>query len=99
MIAAQAVPAESMPSHLAFSPDSRTVFVSLQGTDKLAAIDLTKMEPLWTEPVGPVPAGVLFFKGSVLVADMGCRLCQGIVVVDPKTVQGDEPRSSLPRQA
>jgi YVTN family beta-propeller protein len=75
-------PAESMPSHLAFSPDSQTVFVSLQGTDKLAAIDLTKMEPLWSEPVGPVPAGVLFFQGKVLVADMGSDY---VAVVDPKT--------------
>jgi YVTN family beta-propeller protein len=64
-------PAASMPSHLAFSPDSHTVFVSLQGTDKLAAIDLTSMKPLWTEPVGPTPAGVLWLHGKVLVADMG----------------------------
>ena len=73
-------PAESTPSHLAFSPDSRTVFVSLQGSDKLAAFDLTSMQPLWTEPVGPTPAGVLWLNGKVLVADMGNDY---VAVVDP----------------
>jgi DNA-binding beta-propeller fold protein YncE len=70
------------PSHLAFSPDSRTVFVSLQGSDKLAAFDLTTMQPLWTEPVGPTPAGVLWLHDKVLVADMGADY---VAVVDPKT--------------
>jgi YVTN family beta-propeller protein len=77
-------PAASMPSHMAFSPDSGTVFVSLQGTNKLAAFDLTKMEPLWVEPVGPTPAGVLYLHGKVLVADMGDDY---VAVVDPKTGQ------------
>src|SRR5271166_2041932 len=40
-------PLASMPSHLAYAPDSRTVYVSLQGTDRLVAIDLTRMEVLW----------------------------------------------------
>ena len=73
-------PAQSMPSHMAFSPDSRTVFVSLQGTDKLAAFDLISMAPLWTEPVGPAPAGVMWLNGKVLVANMGGDY---IAVVDP----------------
>ena len=34
-------PLASMPSHLAYAPDSQRVFVSLQGTNRLAAIDLT----------------------------------------------------------
>jgi DNA-binding beta-propeller fold protein YncE len=75
-------PAESTPSHLAFSPDSHTVFVSLQGSDKLAAFDLTSMTPLWTEPVGPTPAGVLWLNGKVLVADMGADY---VAVVDPES--------------
>jgi YVTN family beta-propeller protein len=77
-------PAPSMPSHMAFSPDSGTVFVSLQGSNKLAAFDLTKMEPLWVEPVGPTPAGVMFLHGKVLVANMGGDY---VAVVDPKTGQ------------
>jgi len=73
-------PADSTPSHLAFSPDSHTLFVSLQGTDKLAAFDLTSMRPLWSERVGPTPAGVLWLHGKVLVANMGDDY---IAVVDP----------------
>ncbi len=64
-------PLKSMPSHLAYAPDSSTVFVSLQGTDRLAAIDLRRMEVLWTTEVGKAPAGVLWLKGRVLVANMG----------------------------
>ena len=74
----------SMPSHLAFSPDSHTVFVSLQGSDRLAAFDLTAMAPLWTQPVGPTPAGVLWLNGKVLVADMGADY---VAVVDPASGQ------------
>lgn len=77
-------PAASMPSHMAFSPDSRTVFVSLQGTDKLAAFDLTRMEPLWLQPVGPTPAGVLFLHDKILVANMGSDY---VAIVDPKSGQ------------
>ena len=65
---------------MAFSPDGHTVFVSLQGSDKLAAFDLTTMTPLWSEPVGPTPAGVLWLNGKVLVADMGDDY---VAVVDP----------------
>src|SRR5690348_17139079 len=73
-------PLASMPSHLAYSPDSSRVFVSLQGTDSLAAIDLTKMALLWTVKVGSTPAGVLWHNGKVLVADMGTDY---VAVVDP----------------
>jgi DNA-binding beta-propeller fold protein YncE len=74
-------PVESMPSHLAFSPDSHSLFVSLQGSDKLAAFNLTAMEPMWTERVGPTPAGLLWLHGKVLVANMGGDY---VAVVDPK---------------
>jgi YVTN family beta-propeller protein len=73
-------PAPSMPSHMAFSPEGNRVFVSLQGSDKLAAFDLKTMTPLWAEPVGPTPAGVLWLNGKVLVADMGDDY---VAVVDP----------------
>jgi DNA-binding beta-propeller fold protein YncE len=68
------------PSHLAYSPDSATVFVSLQDSDKLAAFDLRTMTEKWTMPVGKTPAGVLWLNGKVLVADMGTDY---IAVVDP----------------
>jgi YVTN family beta-propeller protein len=64
-------PLRSMPSHLAFTPDSRQVFITLQGTDQLAAIDLEKMEVLWVQPVGAAPAGILWNRGKLLVANMG----------------------------
>jgi YVTN family beta-propeller protein len=70
----------AMPSHLAYTPDSSMVFVSLQGTGKLAAIDLRRMAVLWDAPVGPAPAGVLVQNGQVLVANMGS---DNVAVVDP----------------
>jgi DNA-binding beta-propeller fold protein YncE len=73
-------PAASMPSHLDYAPDSSRVFVSLQGTDSLMAIDLSKLAILWTAKVGKTPAGVLWHDSKVLVADMGTDY---VAVVDP----------------
>jgi DNA-binding beta-propeller fold protein YncE len=73
-------PIRSMPSHLAYSPDSSTVFVSLQETDRLVAIDLKDMTILWDKPVGKTPAGVMWLDGKVLVADMGSDY---VAEVDP----------------
>jgi YVTN family beta-propeller protein len=70
------------PSHLAYSPDSSMVFVSLQGSDKLAAFDLRTLTEKWSVPVGKTPAGVLWLNGRVLVADMGTDY---IAQVDPET--------------
>ena len=64
-------PIASMPSHLAYAPDSGTVYVSLQESNRLVAIDLKKLTILWNQPVGRTPAGVLWLHGKVLVADMG----------------------------
>jgi DNA-binding beta-propeller fold protein YncE len=73
-------PVVATPSHLTFSPDSSTVFVSLQDSDRLAAFDLRTMTETWTVPVGRTPAGVLWLNGRVLVADMGTDY---VAVVDP----------------
>jgi YVTN family beta-propeller protein len=75
-------PVVATPSHLAFAPDSSTVFVSLQDSDKLAAFDLRSLTERWTVPVGKTPAGVLWLNGKVLVADMGTDY---VAVVDPVT--------------
>ena len=56
------------------------VFVSLQGTDRLVAIDLDTMQVVWNKPVGKTPAGVLWHDGKLLVANMGEDY---IAVVDP----------------
>lgn len=71
----------SMPSHLAYTPDSSVVFISLQGTNRMAAIDLRTLTVKWEKPCGPAPAGVLYHNGQVLVADMGADY---IAVMDPK---------------
>ena len=73
-------PVASMPSHLDYAPDSSRVFVSLQGTDSLVAIDLTRLATVWTAKVGKTPAGVLWHDGKVLVADMGTDY---VAIVDP----------------
>ncbi len=68
---AKRFPLASMPSHLAYAPDSSKVYVSLQGTNRLAAIDLDRMAVLWDVPVGRTPAGVMWHDGRLLVANMG----------------------------
>jgi YVTN family beta-propeller protein len=73
-------PIASMPSHLDFAPDSSRVFVSLQGSDSMVAIDLNRLTVTWTAKVGKTPAGVLWHNGRVLVADMGTDY---VAVVDP----------------
>jgi DNA-binding beta-propeller fold protein YncE len=75
-------PVVATPSHLAYSPDSSTVFVSLQDSNKLEAFDLRTMTEKWAVPIGKTPAGVLWLNGKVLVADMGTDY---IAVVDPET--------------
>jgi len=73
-------PIQSMPSHLDYAPDSSVVYVSLQGTGRLAAFDLRRMVPLWDAAVGRAPAGVMWQNGRVLVANMGE---DNVAVVDP----------------
>jgi DNA-binding beta-propeller fold protein YncE len=75
-------PLRRTPSHLDYAPDSSHVFVSLQDTDALAAIDLKTMTVQWDVIVGKVPAGVLWLNGFVLVALMND---DGLAVVDPAT--------------
>jgi YVTN family beta-propeller protein len=75
------LPAATMPSHIAFSHDSGTVFVTLQGTGKLISIDLASGKVNWTQPVGPTPAGIIMRPGgTLLVGDMGSDY---IAEVDP----------------
>jgi DNA-binding beta-propeller fold protein YncE len=73
-------PIASMPSHLAYSPDSSMVYVSLQGSDSLMAIDLTHLAVVWVKPVGKTPAGVLWHDDHILVADLGADY---LAEVDP----------------
>ena len=55
---AKRIPIEQTPSHMTFSPDGRIVFVTLQGTGELAAIDVPTQTILWKLHVGNTPAGL-----------------------------------------
>jgi YVTN family beta-propeller protein len=79
-------PIASMPSHLAFSPDSTKVYISLQGSNRLAAIDLNRLVVIWDVPVGSTPAGVLWNRGHILVADMGTDYVAEVDPVDGKII-------------
>ena len=73
-------PLSSMPSHVAYAPDSSVAYVTLQGTNRLAALDIKRHSVLWTSEVGATPAGVVWHNGKVLVANMGS---DHVAVVDP----------------
>jgi DNA-binding beta-propeller fold protein YncE len=81
MALAHRVPARSMPSHINYSPDSATVYVSLQDTGRLIAIDTRTGRVRWETPVGSTPAGVLWHEGRILVGVMGTDY---VAVVDPR---------------
>jgi YVTN family beta-propeller protein len=65
------IPAPSLPSHLTFSPDSSMVYSTLQGSNQVIAINLKTLEPMWTQTVGAIPAGILWVNGKLLVGVMG----------------------------
>lgn len=75
------VRAGDMPSHIAFSPDGRTAYVTTQGDRGLAAIDLATNTLAWKIEVGREPAGVLWHRGRLLVGVMGS---DHVAVVDPE---------------
>ncbi len=75
-------PIRSMPSHMDFLPDSSVVFLSLQGTGRIVAIDLRSMEIVWNEECGAAPAGVLVHGARVLTGNMGS---DDVTVMDTRT--------------
>jgi YVTN family beta-propeller protein len=75
------LPASTMPSHIAFSHDSSTVFVTLQGTNSVTSIDLASGKVNWTVPVGPTPAGIITRPGGTLL--VGVMGSDYIAEVDP----------------
>ncbi|MBB2155591.1 PQQ-binding-like beta-propeller repeat protein [Gluconacetobacter diazotrophicus] len=72
--------ADAMPSHMNYAPDSSVVYVSLQDTGKLMAIETATGNVLWTTDVGSTPAGVLWHNGKILVGVMGTDY---VAVVNP----------------
>ncbi|MFL9989516.1 YVTN family beta-propeller repeat protein [Paraburkholderia sediminicola] len=58
------IPLARTPSHMTFASDNRTVFVTLQNSGELAAIDLPTQTVLWRMPVGTQPAGLWMTPGD-----------------------------------
>ena len=52
------IPAEKTPSHMAFDKASQFVFITLQDSNEILAIDLKSRQTAWRHPVGPTPAGI-----------------------------------------
>lgn len=71
-----------MPSHIAFSPDSRVAYVTIQGDRSVIAFDLEARTQLWRAEVGPEPAGIIWHRGKLLVGVMGS---DHFVSLDPVT--------------
>ena len=84
-----------MPSHLAYSPDSKVVYVTLQGSGVVAAISLETMQQLWKAEVGPEPAGIIWNQDKLLVGVMGS---DHVAVLNPAT-QAVERRITAGRGA
>lgn len=74
---------DGLPSHMAFDTESKTVFVTLQQSGRVAAFDLATQTLKWNMPVGNAPAGIVMLPDDkrVLVALTGE---DRIVTVDPK---------------
>ncbi|TAJ88592.1 MAG: YncE family protein [Reyranella sp.] len=74
---------DGLPSHIAFDTQSKTVFVTLQQSGRLAAFDLATQTLKWNVPVGNAPAGVVMLPDDkrLLVALTGE---DGIVQIDPR---------------
>jgi YVTN family beta-propeller protein len=57
-VLAKRIPAARVPSHLAIDSRSTVVYVSLQDSDEVTAIDLATQVRLWTVKVGRMPADI-----------------------------------------
>lgn len=50
--------AAKTPSHLAYDKSSSIVFITLQDTNELMAIDLKTQKEVWRMPIGHLPSGI-----------------------------------------
>jgi YVTN family beta-propeller protein len=77
---ARRLPLARLPSHMAFSADSKTVFITQQGSDQISAIDLATQTVKWTMPVGKLPAGIVMTPDDkyLLVGIMGSNYVEVI---------------------
>ena len=74
---------DGLPSHLSFDTESKTVFVSLQQSNRVVAFDLATQAIKWVAEVGKAPAGVLMLPDNkrLLVALTGEN---AVVTLDPR---------------
>src|SRR5215475_3106000 len=73
---------DGLPSHLDFDKESKTVFVTLQQSGRVVALDLQTQMIKWNVEVGKAPAGVLMLPDNkrLLVALTGE---DGVLVMNP----------------
>lgn len=81
MVLASRLPLAVMPSHMAFTNDSKTVFVTLQVSGELAAVDLATQTVKWKMKVGKVPAGLWMTPGEKYLL-VGMTGADYVAVVD-----------------
>jgi DNA-binding beta-propeller fold protein YncE len=81
MTLAKRLPLAVMPSHMAFTNDSKTVFITLQVSGELAAIDLATQQVKWKMKVGKVPAGLWMTPGDKYLL-IGITGADYVAVVD-----------------
>ncbi|MGA7778957.1 MAG: beta-propeller fold lactonase family protein [Paraburkholderia sp.] len=81
MTLASRLPLAVMPSHMAFTNDSKTVFVTLQVSGELAAVDLATQQIKWKMKVGKVPAGLWMTPGDKYLL-IGMTGADYVAVVD-----------------
>jgi DNA-binding beta-propeller fold protein YncE len=81
MTLAKRLPLAVMPSHMAFTNDSKTVFVTLQVSGELAAVDLATQQVKWKMNVGKVPAGLWMTPGDKYLL-IGMTGADYVAVVD-----------------
>ncbi len=86
---AKRIPMGKLPSHMAFSADSSTAFITRQGTNQVSAIDLATQTVKWTMPVGKLPAGIMMTDDDkyLLVGIMGSDYVEVIDWRTQKTVK------------
>lgn len=74
---------DGMPSHLAFDNDSKSVFVTLQQSGRVVAIELQTQLIKWNTEVGKAPAGAVMLPDNkrLLIALTGE---DSVVTLDPR---------------
>ncbi|MBU3614667.1 beta-propeller fold lactonase family protein [Polynucleobacter sp. Latsch14-2] len=61
---AKSIKLAKTPSHIAYTSDSKTAFITLQDSSELAAIDLATQTVIWKMPTGNTPAGLWMTPGD-----------------------------------